>query len=325
MAHFNPSDLSRFDNFHILTTPYKAVQNHPITLDILYPQTLKSPPTGSPIIIRFHGGGLFAGSSLFPDFFAPWLLSLANTHSAIIISPNYRLLPESNFADVHADVEDAYNFIHSSLPSYLSSQTNDTIIPDLSRILVSGESAGGYLSLQLSLSHASELRGMIAQYPMIDLKSPYYTTSYEKKISGVPEMPKSIITDHLAKIRAGEVPAIVTEDPRMDRKEIMAVAFQQGMLGEYFDSNDTKMFPLERIRNGEVFPRGGVFICHGIGDSVVTIEGSEKLEEAVREMDQELYFCLEKRQGGHGVDGEVGLQEEWLQKGLGPVVEKWLE
>ena len=88
---FNPDDLSRFDNFHVLTTPYKTVHSQPITLNVLYPKNLKISPNGQPILIRYHGGGLIAGASMFPDFVGRWLLELVERHSAIIVSPDYPL------------------------------------------------------------------------------------------------------------------------------------------------------------------------------------------------------------------------------------------
>src|ERR1051326_3341962 len=105
MAHFDPDDFSRYSEFTIFSTTYKTVSGHQITTDVLVPSKLitSSQSTSSseasqtrPVILRFHGGGFVTGSSLFPDFFPKWALELALRQSAVIVSPNYRLLPESS-------------------------------------------------------------------------------------------------------------------------------------------------------------------------------------------------------------------------------------
>ena len=326
MAEFNPDDTSRFDNFIVLTTPYKTVRGHPITLNILYPKTLtKAPPNGSPIIIRFHGGGLFAGSSMFRDFFARWILELAERHGAIIISPDYRLLPEAYVSDILNDVEDAWTWIQSSLTPYLQQQTNGSIIPDLTRILTASESAGGYLSLVLSLNHAPEIRGTTAQYPMADLKAPHSTEKYEKQLFDIPQLRISVMTSHVAKITSGEAPAVVSSDPRLARAPLMFIAVQQGLFPDYLDFDNVQLYPLQKLANGEGFPRGGVFICHGKQDSLVPAEQSEKVEAVVKEKDPGLYFRLARREGEHGFDADARIDDGWMAKGLGPVVRGWLE
>lgn len=116
---FNPDDLSRFSNFTILTTPYKTVLGHQIITDILIPSHLTNksssiPTEGSPlrpVLLRIHGGGLVGASSLFPDFFAPWHLELASRHSALIVSPNYRLLPESSVEEILSDIDDLWAWV----------------------------------------------------------------------------------------------------------------------------------------------------------------------------------------------------------------------
>ncbi|XHF96374.1 hypothetical protein AWENTII_000011 [Aspergillus wentii] len=103
MDFFNPLDTSRFANLNILTTTYKTVNDHEITTDVLYPKSLTS-STPRPVLLRYHGGGFFSGSSLFPGFFNPWYIELAERYGAIIISPNYRLLPESSIEDTLEDI-----------------------------------------------------------------------------------------------------------------------------------------------------------------------------------------------------------------------------
>lgn len=326
---FNPDDLSRFDKFRIFRATYKTFSDHALTTDVLVPTHLFSttpqpPPRPSPLLLRFHGGGLIAGSSLFPDFFAPWQLTLAQRHSAIIVSPNYRLLPESSVTDILADIEDFWTWIHSSLQAFLASQATGVRV-DTGRIITSGDSAGGYLSLQLGLSHADAIRAVTAAYPMIDVKSRHFTEAYAKPMFDLPQFPRSFIDEHLEKVRTGALPSVVSEDARLERGPLMIAMTQDGFCREFFPEGRRELLPLERVaEGGERFPRGGVFVWHGRQDSIVPVEGSVKLQEVVRKVDPSAKFRLTLRDGDHGFDGESSVDDDWMAEGLKDVVDAWL-
>lgn len=325
---FNPDDLSRFEPFSILTTTYKTVDSHNISLNVLFPQTLKqSSSEGSPIIIRFHGGGLVAGASLFPDFFGKWLLETSERYSAIIISANHRLMPESNADDIMEDIEDVWKWIHASLPAYLEQQTGGRIKPNLSRIMTAGESAGGYLSVQLSLNHPDHIRATTAQYPMLDMRSPHFMEAYQKQLFVFPQFPESLVRDHVANIKAQESSSgkrvLISEDGRLSRVTLMAAMVQHGLFKEYFGS-DAKLYPIERIERGEKLPRGGIFIWHGTEDSIVPIDGSKKFVAALKKAQPDYYCKFEQKPGEHGFDHDTKIDEEWVAEGMAPLLKEWL-
>ena len=277
---------------------------------------------------------MVAGASMFPDLFGRWLLELAERHGAIIVSPDHRLLPEANVNDILDDVEDSWQFIQTGLVSYLERETAGRVKPDTSRIMTAGESAGGYLSLILSLSHPEQIRATTAAYPMVDLKDPWFTERFEKKLFDVPQLPESIYLEHIAKIRSrsglgssnGEMTKVVfTSDPRMERGPLFFTMVQHGLYPTYLDSSTNKAFPLERLNAGERFPQGGVFIWHGESDSVVPIEQSRKLARKIQEVLPATNFTLVERPGDHGFDAETKIDEDWIKKGLDPLVKAWLE
>lgn len=83
------------------------------------------------------------GSALYPDFFSPWIVQYALSQSAIIVMPDYRLLPEAKGVDILEDLADFWNWVRADLATFVS--TNSTNIgseADLSKILVLGDSAG---------------------------------------------------------------------------------------------------------------------------------------------------------------------------------------
>ncbi|KAH7025318.1 Alpha/Beta hydrolase protein [Macrophomina phaseolina] len=336
MDTLRPNDFSRFTDFDIHSTPYKTASTHPITADVLVPSTLtksatpsptpSSPPPASPrpLLLRFHGGGLVAGSSLFPGFFAPWHLSLAARHSAIIVTPNYRLLPEASLPEILADIEDFWVWVHEALPSFVEERTNGAVRVDTSRILTAGDSAGGYLSLLLALRHPDAVRAATAAYPMVDVRSPHFCEAYDKPMFGVPQQPRSVVDEHVEKVRSGALPAVVSADPALERATLMFACVQHGVLGRAFPRERRDLALLEALADGARFPRGGVFVWHARGDSVVPIEGSRRLEEMVRELDPGLGFRLYQGQGEHGFDLDTSIEEDWMADGLRPVVAAWL-
>ncbi|KAH7240442.1 Alpha/Beta hydrolase protein [Fusarium solani] len=303
MAHFDPNDMSRFAGFHILETTYKVVSDHEIACHVLIPKALferakHSPTDPRPILFRIHGGGFVSGSSLFPNFFAPWHLELATRHDAIIVSCDYRLAPEASIHDIVEDVEDFFSWIYTDLPSFVSNSANVNVYT--TRIMTAGDSAGGYLSLLVGLNHSSEIRAVTASYPLVDAKSPHFTELYEKPMFGFPHLPVSLLRDHQASF------------------------VQNGGSGELFPSNKRDLHILEKLEDGGRFPRGGLFVWHGKGDTVVPVQGSVKLSEKIGEVNPDLPFTLAIQEGDHGFDEKSSIDEPWMQEGLKGLVAAWL-
>jgi hypothetical protein len=54
--HFNGKALKNLSLFNVFTTPYKIVNSHAITADVLIPEDLE--PGKHPLLVRIYGGGL---------------------------------------------------------------------------------------------------------------------------------------------------------------------------------------------------------------------------------------------------------------------------
>ncbi|KAF7553350.1 hypothetical protein G7Z17_g3703 [Cylindrodendrum hubeiense] len=327
MAHSDPKEFSRFSNFDIIRATHKIVADHEIFAHILVPKHLNMQSKLSkhhPIILRFHGGGFATASGLFPAWFAPWVLELASRHSAVIVSADHRLIPESSIDDVLEDVEDFWKWAHDQLPGFILKQTKGAVQVDTSRIMTCGESAGGYLSLQLGLNHPKEIKAVTAAYPMIDYKSPHFTDISEAPILGCPFIPASLIEDHVDRIRKGEVSSIISADDTLERLKFMFCLIQNGKYPEFFPPNRRDLDIFDKLDDGAMFPRGGVFILHGNEDEVVPTEGSIKLSDKLRDIDQELNFRLTIQQGNHGFDASAKIDDKWLAEGLKDLIAAWL-
>jgi acetyl esterase/lipase len=97
------------------------------------------------------------------------------SQNAVVVSPEYRLLPEASGTDILDDMEQFWDWVHKSLPSVLSERWPGLSL-DLNRVAAAGESAGGYLALQsAALFPAANIKLVMAQYCAIDLENPAYS------------------------------------------------------------------------------------------------------------------------------------------------------
>ncbi|KAJ5753915.1 uncharacterized protein N7511_008068 [Penicillium nucicola] len=311
-------------NLDLIQTTFKKVGDHEIRTDILIPQT---PFDGQrPVILHFHGGGLVMGDSLFMDFWPWWLSDLALQENAIIISPNYRLLPSCTSSEISSDIEDFWKWVNSaSLPTLLSAHTTPTTA-DLSRVLVFGESAGGLISLNLALAHADEIRACAAAYPMVDPCSEAFVQPRAEGPFGT-MIPVGRVEEMLDGFIAGAVESSVVDHGRL---EFMLGAATHGVLGRLYERGVEGLerevrFPGVRIeRVGTRLPSGGIAIIHGRQDSVVPVGDVERFVVRAREVfgDERIVFTV--MEGEHGFDTGLRLEEGWLRETFKVAIQHWL-
>ncbi|KAL4915685.1 Alpha/Beta hydrolase protein [Aspergillus aurantiobrunneus] len=322
----------KLQSFDIIPATFKQVGNHGIRADILVPQT---PYNGKrPTIVRFHGGGLMIGDSLYTDFWPHWLSDLALQHGAVIVSPNYRLMPQATGLDIYDDVEDFWAWLRSpAVAELLAAHTTPTEL-DLTRILLAGESAGGLLSVNSALAHAPEIRAATALYPALNPCSPDFATPRDASLLPFGQhTPKSLLEDYLASI-APDVPLSSTVSPSY--LPLMLAAVEYGRLGAWYERGAegsprrSLLFPIEQLEKPDVqVPRGGITIIQGRQDSVVPPHHSESFVARAREVARGKAggdkIALIFQDGEHGFDGGLRYEEEWLREALKTAVEAWLE
>ena len=165
--HTIPSSI--FDPFDIYRTSYQSC-GIDIGADILVPKK-PSRISRRPVIVRIHGGFLVcvpspnsridfliflqvAGSSLFPAWFSHWILEFAQEQSAIIVSPNYRLLPEVKGNEIVQDMKNFWDWFNKEGPQQsLNSVGRPEIQLDPEQLLLIGESAGESTMLFLAFAN----------------------------------------------------------------------------------------------------------------------------------------------------------------------------
>ena len=137
-----PSFVSLFDAFIIETITYKYAHGNAILLDVMVPKSVSDGKHS--VNLRFHGGYLVNGARNAPELTPPRILQHAIDESVIIVTPDYRLLPESRGVDILEDIEDVWNWVCTGLDKTVSRMSDGKAGADIERVIVSGESAGTY-------------------------------------------------------------------------------------------------------------------------------------------------------------------------------------
>ncbi|PWY90930.1 alpha/beta-hydrolase, partial [Aspergillus heteromorphus CBS 117.55] len=327
------SHENRLTGFDLVQADYKTVKGHGIRADFIIPQ---SNYTGKrPVIIRFHGGGFVTGDSLFWDWFPEYLFDLAKEHDAVIVSANYRLMPEATSHEIIEDIEDLWTWLHSSaVVDILSSLATPTEL-DLERIITAGESAGGVLSITLALSHPDEIRAGLASYAPVDMAGPEFRESHTTLL---PDLSDEAIDDVVTRaVEAAKLGKVLSSADVPNRLDLMLAAIQGGRFVELWERGTKKdspralRYPMERLDDPDLkIPRGGLSLRHGLADPIVNAGQSRKFVEKARAVlkgkpggDK---ILVELQEGGdHGFDGHTHSDAKWLQENLRFALEAWLE
>jgi acetyl esterase/lipase len=140
------------------TIVYKTVGPTKIEADVYRSTGNDARPT----IVWIHGGALIMGGR---QGVPGNILKLARERNYVVISLDYRLAPEVRLPAIIEDIQDAFRWIHAqAAPLHV----------DPSRILVSGGSAGGYLTMMTGICVEPRPRALVAYYGYGDIDGPWY-------------------------------------------------------------------------------------------------------------------------------------------------------
>jgi acetyl esterase/lipase len=230
------------------------------------------------------------------------------------VLPNYRLAPEHTGNDILEDLTDFWAWFNSGgVDKYLTSQSITAEL-DYDHVLASGESAGGYMAIQSGLTRPKgEIKAILAQYPM---------TNYLRSTPDKDTPPSSIIDEHLAAVRPASV---LSSTPLMPARFQLAAALSaHGRYNDYLGTGK-HLWPITAIEDAKYLPP--TYIIHGEQDSIVAAVDSKDFVKKAQAIlpDAELRLDIRSGDCGHGFDvGSKEDEEEWLQKSLKWVEEKWL-
>ncbi|KAK4449847.1 Alpha/Beta hydrolase protein [Podospora aff. communis PSN243] len=313
-AHFNRIDLV-----------YQTIDGIPLEAAVLIPKSLIPDPSKSyPVLVHFHGGALIVGTNPDPSFFAQWIIDLATTTPAIVISPAYRLLPESSGADILADVSTFFTWLHTSFPSSLrSALSTDTPFPtpDLSRIAAVGESAGGYLSIQAGLLFNAHARikavgaAYPAQYPDAE--------AYNQRKLGNAEA-EAVVDGYLERVRRGEMPTRVSS-PWPRGKELVEAMCATGRHREMMGGDERLgITGATRVAREGGWEVPAVWVIQGEDDDLVPKAGADFVVETMREVLPDVPVKYTVEPGPHLLDLDCGMDVPWIKEGVEFMKKYWL-
>jgi acetyl esterase/lipase len=141
------------------TYTYKIVGEIKIQADVYRADNTRLQPA----VVWIHGGALINGSrSSVPKR----LLDLCRAKDFTLVSLDYRLAPEVKLPAIIEDVQDAFRWLHERGPELLHID---------SRIIVTGGSAGGYLTLMTGVCVKPRPRALVSFWGYGDVDGDWYS------------------------------------------------------------------------------------------------------------------------------------------------------
>ncbi|KAK3988503.1 Alpha/Beta hydrolase protein [Cladorrhinum sp. PSN332] len=316
-----------------IDTTYKTINESEIKTAIFVPKSLIQKKGGHghgkqgtsvPLIVHWHGGGLIIGAAPEPAWFPNWLqeIPLSPSTPAILLSPAYRLAPESRAYDSLQDVKDFWTWLHSSSPSPLSQILAPYgLTPSLSQILTVGESAGGYLAIQSSLLYQpiSKVGAVIGQYPTL-------WPDVWPNVS-IPENPAAnkIIDDYVAGLQPG---AIRTSSPFPELTDLAGAYLGTRRILELYGRTEeefeyTTLKYALGLKHGNNLPP--FWILQGDRDTILPKSLADEFLKQTKEAYPELKVKYTVRDGEHGWDAFYSVKRDWVADGVEFVKKGWLK
>ena len=266
---------SKFDGFERNDLIYNIVDGHDLLASILTPKKLaKERHSGThanvPVLVYWHGGGFIVGDRMYEPWWSSWLLEFALSQDAMIVAPDYRLLPEACGADILDDMDAFWTWFLDTLPGVAESESWN-VRPDANRILCAGHSAGGSIAL-----HSAVGRPDAAVKALVSLYGPLYSNVPELKLArprmiagSWPPSPR----EAEAKIRSyvqRTKDTIRTHGDPVEMWELFACILQQGRLLRMFHRTpDPRFDTIAKIEARNTLPP--IWLVHGQNDSVVSM------------------------------------------------------
>jgi acetyl esterase/lipase len=142
------------------TWTYKTVDGVKVEADVYRPDDDRA----RPVVVWLHGGALVTGSR---TQVPKQLLDLCREEGYVLVSFDYRLAPEVKLPAIIDDVKDAFTWLRKEGPKHFAA--------DPSRVVVTGGSAGGYLTLMTGIWVEPRPRALVAYWGYGDVDGEWYT------------------------------------------------------------------------------------------------------------------------------------------------------
>ena len=157
------------------THTYKTAGDVKIQADVYRPDDTAV----RPVLVWIHGGALINGNK---NSVPKNLLDLARDEGYALVSIDYRLAPEVKLPEIISDVEDSFAWLRKDGPKLLHIDPN--------RMVITGGSAGGYLTLTMGARLKEKPKALVAYWGYGDVDGEWYTKPSEHYRKTVPLIEK---------------------------------------------------------------------------------------------------------------------------------------
>jgi acetyl esterase/lipase len=298
------------------TVAFREVDSHKILADVYRPQDAKI----RPVIVWIHGGALIVGNrELDPyeqreDVIRFDLLAFAVAQGCAVVSIDYRLAPETKLPDIISDIEKAFR--------WLAGDGAKQFHLDPRRIVVAGESAGGYLTLVTGYRVQPKPKALVALYGYGDLIGDWVSTPNPyprynlRKISreeAESQTDGTVISDSAERKGNGNLIALFYRQNGLWPKEV--TGFARSTIAD-------KITPFEPIRNVRSdWPPP--LLIHGTQDTEVPYEQSELMAKKFEEKGVP-FTLIPIDHGEHGFEGGDPQKIREAYKAMGEFIKEHL-
>ncbi len=270
----------------IKTFTYKTVGDLEIQLDLHRADDDKIRPA----VVSIHGGALILGSKQGLGHVAKMLLK----EGYCVISIDYRLAPESKLPEIIADVEDAFCWIHTN--------GKEKLHADTSQLIVTGGSAGGYLTLTSGFRIKPKPAVLIPLWGYGDLVGPWMSEASQHARHQSTDLP----TEKFKILKNGSPVAFSTRDTQALRggfyhQTRRTATWPQEVSGFDPKSHPEKFYPYMAVKNvSKDYPP--TLMIHGTIDTDVPFEQSEMMAAEFKKHGVP-YQLISVQNGEHGLQG----------------------
>lgn len=305
------------------TVAYKKVEGHEILADVY------RPPGNSvrPVIVYLHGGALIAGNRDAHFVFdrpggSGDLLAFAEKHGYAVVSLDYRLAPETKLPAIISDIESAF--------TWLGNDGAKRFHLDPNRLVVSGDSAGGYLTLVTGYRVKPKPKALVVLCGYGALNADWTTkpnpSSAQRAMFPAGSEPKISREEAMQ-----QTDGTVISDDRFrkgDRDKISTYYFQNGLWlqevsGFSAESLASEIAPYEPVKHvtGDYPP---TFMIHGTWDNEVPFEEPLEMSEQLKRHGVP-YILWPIERGGHNFIGGDPAQIEDAYKAMQEFMLRYLK
>lgn len=273
------------------THPYRVVSGVELLADVYLPDDVTHPP----VIVWWHGGALIAGNR--KEIRARHLQAYLAAGYAVV-SPDYRLAPETKLPEIATDLSAAFTWVREALPGLHGL--------DPSRVAAIGHSAGGYLTLLAGAVVRPRLQALVSFYGYGDIIADWY------RLPDPCYCQEPMVSEREARSVVNQTP-ICTGSPWEPRGRFYLYCRQQGrwpqeVVGFDPETQPEAFAPYCPLRNVDpAYPP--TLLLHGDKDTDVPYEQSVLMAQELSRLGLP-HQLITIANGPHGFDGEDTAEAE---------------